>query len=67
MEKDRFFTQDKCDRCNGDLIIRTMSWFTKECICDSCSKKENEIKGKMRDKGMNPDDFEGCGFLPIDY
>ena len=63
----QLFTQDKCNRCDGDLSIKTMSWFTNETICDECSEKEDQIKGRMRSMGKNPDDFEGCGFMPLDF
>ena len=41
-----------------------MSWFTEERICIPCSDKEDEIKKKMREKGINPVTFEGCGYVP---
>ena len=64
MNQDRFFTQSNCDRCSESLNgkSRTCSWFTEECICDDCSKKEKEIKAKLRDNGQS--DHEGCGFVP---
>jgi len=61
---DKFFTQQNCDRCGGSLEVRIMSWFTKDTICPDCSKTEDAIKTNMRDKGKNPDDYEGCGFIP---
>jgi hypothetical protein len=42
--KDKFLTQKECDRCGGDLKIRTMSWFTNETICMTCSSTEKKIK-----------------------
>ena len=27
-------------------------------------KKENAIKKSMRKKGQNPDDYEGCDYIP---
>ena len=59
---DRFFTQTRCDRCGKELEARTMSWFTKETICLDCSKKEQVIKAKLREKGLA--DGEGCGYIP---
>ena len=62
--KDQFFDQSNCDRCGGSLDIRIMSWFTEETLCDSCSHKEDAIKKDIRKKGENPDDYEGCGYIP---
>jgi len=31
-----------------------------------CSDKETDIKTKLREGGMNPDDYEGCGFIPTE-
>ena len=36
---DRFFTQDRCDRC-GELKVRTMSRFNTDCICMKCAEEE---------------------------
>ena len=57
---DRFFTQTRCDRCRGELSIRTTSWFTDETICGDCSSKEKEIKAKLDDSSI----YEGCGYVP---
>lgn len=59
---DKFFNQTTCDRCSGDLKVRTMSWFTAETICMDCSDKEERIKRKLREQGES--DTEGCGFIP---
>lgn len=38
---DKFFTKRHCDKCGGDLSMgRTMSAFSEECICISCSDRE---------------------------
>ena len=38
---DKFFNQQSCDRCGGPLAEgRTMSAFTKECICMTCKAAE---------------------------
>ena len=60
---DTFFTQTKCDRCGNPLPSRIMSWFTNETICIKCSKKEAEIKQKLKAQGDNKD-YEGCGYIP---
>ena len=40
---DTFFTQEKCDRCSGELSTgRTMSMFNTACICIDCSEKEEK-------------------------
>jgi hypothetical protein len=64
---DTFFSQENCDRCGKPLDSRTMSWFTKECICMGCSALESDIKTNMRIAGKNPSSFEGCGFVPTEY
>ena len=64
MKSDDFFKKENCDRCGNNLNIRTMSWFTDETICSVCSDKEDRIKQQMRMKGLNPDDYEGCGYIP---
>ena len=61
---DPFFNQTECDRCKGPLHIRTMSWFTDETLCSRCSDRETTLKMKLFKKGMNPDDYEGCGHIP---
>jgi len=60
---DPFFTQTYCDRCSNDLRVRTMSWFTTETICMECSAKEDVIKQKLRERGIE-DAMEGCGYVP---
>lgn len=43
MQKDTFFSQHSCDRCGGNLDGgRTMSAFSTECICMTCSDKEKQ-------------------------
>ncbi len=37
---DRFFSQQKCDRCGGDLRIRQMSRFNTDCLCPNCVREE---------------------------
>lgn len=59
--QDTFFTQQNCDRCNKDLHVRTMSWFTAETICGDCSDVEKEIKKKLP---LNGRQHEGCGYVP---
>jgi len=61
---DTFFTQKNCGRCGKELTARICSWFSTYPICLECSIKEDEIKRKLREQGKNPDDFEGCGYVP---
>jgi len=62
--KDTFFTTDRCDRCGSSpLVVRTMSWFTKEALCMACSDSEAEIKTKLREMGYTGA-MEGCGYIP---
>ncbi|MGZ3589579.1 MAG: hypothetical protein ACXU99_02865 [Thermodesulfobacteriota bacterium] len=43
-----------------------MSFFSNETICLECSRKEGEIRAKIRKKeGADADlKYQGCGFLP---
>lgn len=63
---DKFFSQTECDRCGKDLSggMRTMSWFTEECLCMKCSDYESEIKSRLRCVGVDTTKLEGCGYLP---
>ena len=61
---DRFFTQNNCDRCGGDLQVRIMSWFNNDTLCMTCSDKETKLKAEMREAGMDPSKYEGCGYVP---
>ena len=60
---DPFFTIQKCQRCGGDLQIRTTSWFTEQTICTTCSDNERPIKSALREHG-HADACEGIGFVP---
>jgi len=41
--KDRFFTQENCDRCGKSLSSgRIMSMLNKDCICMECHRKEKD-------------------------
>lgn len=63
--KDSFFTQTHCGRCGATLKRgRTMSWFLDQTICMKCSTDESIIKTKLRQNGENPNDYEGCGYIP---
>lgn len=64
MKKDEFFSKQNCDRCGNTLTIRTMSWFTDECICSVCSSKESALKQKLEKNGIDTAELEGCGFVP---
>lgn len=65
--QDEFFTKTNCDRCKMKLDSRTVSWFTEETICDQCSSVEDRIKSKMRESGIDPSKYEGCGEVPKDF
>ncbi len=58
---DAFFSKKDCDRCHGDLRVRILSWFTDEVICMTCADKEDELRTKLKDNGI---DYEGCGYIP---
>lgn len=53
-----------CDRCSKKLGGFTMSWFTDAVICLDCSKKERQLKMAMREHGLDPRNYEGCGYVP---
>lgn len=54
---DRFFTQEKCDRCGGSLKGgRTMSMYNTDCICMKC--KEKEMKQSDYEKAVEADHEE---------
>jgi hypothetical protein len=64
---DPFFTQKHCDRCLGELGIRTCSWFTEETICMDCSNKEQPIKQALMERNIAlglQGSGEGCGYVP---
>jgi len=38
---DKFFTQERCDRCGKSLKVgRIMSMYNEDCICMECKDKE---------------------------
>lgn len=63
---DKFFTTRNCDRCNASLEGKTrkMSWFTEDCLCDTCIDKEKELRMKLEGQGIDVADLEGCGYMP---
>ena len=63
---DVFFTKTHCDRCKKPFPhnARTLSWFNEEAICLDCSSKETDLKAEMSTIGVNPDKYEGCGYVP---
>ena len=61
---DRFFDKNTCDRCGEKLGVRTMSWFTNECIGMKCMEEEEKIKDAIRKAGKRVSDFEGIGRIP---
>ena len=63
-KQDAFFSTENCGRCGKALKVRTMSWFTTEAICMECHDKEAEVKQRLQAAGKNPDDYEGCGYIP---
>ena len=45
-------------------MMRIMSWFTTECICEGCHEKEIIIKEQLKSQGHNINDYEGIGYVP---
>lgn len=66
---DKFFEQDTCDRCHGNLKGgRIMSMFNNDCICMNC--KDEEVKRADYKKALDTvieeenkgnRDFKGIG------
>lgn len=67
-DMDKFFNQRNCDRCRKSLEgkSRKMSWFTEECLCEDCSKKESDLKRILKQKGVDISGLEGCGYIPAE-
>ena len=61
---DDFFNKKCCDRCGEILKSRIMSWFNEDTLCSACKGRENELKDNLRDKGVNVEALEGCGYIP---
>jgi len=64
VSQDDFFTRTNCPRCNRQLKSRTMSWFTDEVICLTCSDEETDLKLALSNRGKDPASYEGCGKVP---
>lgn len=58
---EKFFDQEYCDRCHGELVARTMSWFNEETICSECGMWEEKIIDK---KDKSKSELEGIGYVP---
>jgi hypothetical protein len=43
-----------------------MSFFSNDTLCPECSRKEEEIRAKIKENwGADADlEYEGCGFIP---
>ncbi len=63
---DKFFSQPNCDRCHSSLEgkSRKMSWFTEDCLCEECSKKESILRERLDKEGQSSYNLEGCGYMP---
>lgn len=66
MDKHTFFTTPNCERCGTSLEGkgRRMSWFTEECLCDSCVSKEQLVRTILDRRGIKSSELEGCGYVP---
>lgn len=58
---EKFFEQEHCDRCSGDLKIRTTSWFNTDTICGTCSIWEEVIIDKRKE---DKSELEAVGSIP---
>lgn len=62
---DKFFQKENCDRCHGELKVRTTSWFNRDTICLNCSLWEDKI---IRNCETSKSDLEGIGNIPeVDF
>ena len=59
---DRFFTQDRCDRCGGELKVRTMSRFNTDCICMKCAEEERNHPDYQKAVDTGDMSFPGIGW-----
>ena len=62
--KYNFYHCTECERCGGSILTRTISFYTYQTICMECSEREAELRQKMRERGVNPNQYEGCGYMP---
>ncbi len=66
---EKFFSQEKCDRCGAKMTgLRTMSRFTKECICTACAEAERSrpdyaaaVEADLAEVKKGNREFEGIG------
>lgn len=61
MSQRDFFEQEHCERCYGDLSVRTTSWFSRETICANCSRWEDAIISACDESRSS---LEGVGSVP---
>lgn len=61
MTQDDFFTKENCDRCSGDLTVRTLSWFNQDVICGTCSVWEEAI---INEQQKSKNELESIGYIP---
>ena len=59
-----FLTLTECEWCGGSIDSRGMSWFTFQTICADCLRKEKALRRRMKEQGIDPDQYEGCGYVP---
>jgi len=58
------FAHDRCDRCSRITPVRSLSFFTTDTVCMGCLVDEAESMAQLREMGLDPGDFEGCGCIP---
>ena len=66
---DTFYSQKNCDRCGAVLgDSRTMSRFTKECICRKCAAEERNrpdydkaVQADLAEVKKGNREFDGIG------
>lgn len=57
--KETFLNKRICDRCEGDLSIRILSWVNEDVLCNNCKSIEQELIAQCEKKGEKI--FEGMG------
>ncbi len=66
---EKFYSQEKCDRCGATIKgLRTMSRFTKECICSACAEAERArpdydvaVQADLAELKKGNREYEGIG------
>lgn len=58
------YAHDRCDRCGKITSVRSQSYFTDHTVCMSCLADEGLVMAGLRNAGLDPARYEGCGCIP---